>query len=168
MAVGRKEARDTIATFIAPPQVDGINQVLTSFPKRINFEVNALPSQRNRCVAVVFIESETETRIGLGGYTSAGTATGIKKVDYSIAIQLFHHSMENNAEDAMADFDNVIDNLKNRLREDHQFGDPSGVLVWQAAEPVINTSYGEPLSSNGTATETWAVVRFDVTQMINA
>jgi phosphoribosyl 1,2-cyclic phosphodiesterase len=168
MAVGRKEARDTIATFIQPPQVDGINQVFTSFPKRINFEVNALPSQKNRCAAVVFIESETETRIGLGGYTSAGAATGIKKVDYSIAIQLFHHSVENNAEDAMADFDNVIDNLKNRLRSDHQFGDKSGVLVWQAAEPVINTSYGEPMSGTGTAIETWAVVRFDVTQVINA
>ena len=127
-----------------------------------------MPSQRNRCAAVVFIESETETRIGLGGYTAAGAATGIKKVDYSVAIQLFHHSLENNAEDAMADFDNVIDNLKNRLRSDHQFGDKSGVLVWQAAEPVINTSYGEPMSSNGTATETWAVVRFDVTQVINA
>jgi len=95
-------------------------------------------------------------------------ATGIKKVDYSVAIQLFHHSLENDAEDAMADFDRVIDNLKNRLRSDHQFGDKSGVLVWQAAEPVINTSYGEPMSTNGTATETWAVVRFDVTQVINA
>ena len=163
MAVGRKEARDTIATFIQPPIVDGINQVFTSFPKRINFEVNSLPSQKNRCAAVVFIESEQETRLAIGG-----AHNGVKKVDYQVAIQLFHHSMELNAEDAMDDFDQVIDNLKDRLRSDHQFGDPSGVLVWQAAEPVITTSYGEPLSTNGTATETWAVVRFDVTQMIQA
>jgi hypothetical protein len=33
MAVGRKEARDVIATFIAPPDVHGINQVFTSFPE---------------------------------------------------------------------------------------------------------------------------------------
>ena len=63
---------------------------------------------------------------------------------------------------------NTIDNLKARLRSDHQFGDTSGVLVWQAAEPAIDTSYGEPLSINGNSTETWAVIRFEVTQMIQA
>ena len=163
MAVGRKEARSTIATFIAPPNVDGINQVFTSFPKRINFEVNALPSQRSRCAAVVFIESERETRLAVGGAHS-----GIKRVDYSIAIQLFHHSTENNGEDAMDDFDNTIDSLKARLRSDHQFGDTSGTLVWQAAEPVIDASYGEPASINGNSIENWATIRFDVTQMIQA
>ena len=163
MAVGRKEARSTIASFISPPNVDGINQVFTSFPKRINFEVNALPSQRSRCAAVVFIESERETRLAIGGAHS-----GIKRVDYSIAIQLFHHSTENNGEDAMDDFDNTIDSLKARLRSDHQFGDTSGTLVWQAAEPVIDASYGEPASINGNSIENWATIRFDVTQMIQA
>jgi hypothetical protein len=163
MAVGRKEARSTIATFIAPPKVDGINQVFTSFPKRINFQVNALPSDKNRCAAVIFIESEREERIAVGG-----AHNGWKRVDYSIAIQLFHHSIENNAEDAMDNFDYVIDNLKNLLRSDHRFGDNSGTLVWQGAEPRIDTSYGEPTSSDGTATETWATIRFDITQMIQA
>ena len=163
MAVGRKEARATIAGFIAPPSVDGINQVFTSFPKRINFQENSLPSQKSRCAAVVFIESERETRLSVGGAHS-----GTKRVDYQIAIQLFHHSNENKPEDAMDDFDNTIDNLKARLRSDHQFGDTSGVLVWQAAEPAIDTSYGEPLSINGNSTETWAVIRFEVTQMIQA
>jgi hypothetical protein len=64
--------------------------------------------------------------------------------------------------------DSVVDNLKNRLRSDHQLGDKSGVLAWQAAEPVITASYGEPLSTNGTATETWAIIRFNVTQVIKA
>jgi len=54
------------------------------------------------------------------------------------------------------------------LRSDHQFGDPSGTLVWQGAEPVITVAYGEPMSNDGTSTETWATVRFDVTQMIQA
>ena len=163
MAVGRKEARSVIANFISPPNVDGINQVFTSFPKRINFQVNALPSQKSRCAAVIFIESEREERIAVGGATS-----GWKRVDYQVAIQLFHHSVENSAEDAMDDFDNVVDALKNRIRSDHQFGDVSGTLVWQGAEPRIDTSYGEPSSSDGTATEIWAQVRFDVTQMIQA
>ena len=68
----------------------------------------------------------------------------------------------------MDDFDFTVDNLKARLRSDHEFGDPSGVLVWQGAEPSIDVSYGEPISNDGSSTETWASVRFDVTQMIQA
>jgi len=160
---GRKYVRTTLANFIAPPNVDGINQVFTSFPKRIDFQVNALPSQLSRCAAVIHIESENENRLAIGGAHS-----GVKRIDYSVAIQLFHHSMERNSEDAMNDLDNVVDNLKTVLRSDHQFGDPSGNLVWQGAEPVISASYGEPMSNDGTSTETWAIIRFDVTQMIQA
>ena len=152
-----------MANFIQPPTVDGINQVFTSFPKRINFQVNSLPSQQSRCAAVIFIESETESRIAVGGAYS-----GWKRVDYTVAIQLYHHSLERNSEDAMADFDNVIDNLKTKLRSDHRFGDDSGTLVWQGAEPAIDVSYGEPVSNDGTSTETWATMRFEVTEMIQA
>ena len=68
----------------------------------------------------------------------------------------------------MANFDIVIDNLKQKLRSDHNFGDPSGTLVWQGAEPMIDAVYGEPISQKGTSTETWASLRFVVTQMIQA
>ena len=163
MAVGRKEARSTIAAFIAPPAVDGINQVFTSFPKRINFQTNALPTDPNRCAAVIFIESETESRAAVGG-----AHNGWKRVDYAMAIQLFHHSSERNAEDAMNHFDSVVDNLKDKLRSDHRFGDDSGTLVWQGAEPRIDAAYGEPDASSGTYIETWAVIRFEITQFIQA
>ena len=163
MAVGRKQVRSTLAGFIAPPAIDGINQVFTSFPKRIDFQVNSLPSQVNRCIAVIFIESETESRIAIGGAHS-----GWKRIDYTVVIQLFHHSLERLAEDAMDNLDGIIDDLKDKLRSDHRFGDTSGTLVWQGAEPVIDVSYGEPLSQKGNSIETWASVRFTVTQMIQA
>ena len=163
MAVGRKQVRSTLAGFIAPPAIDGINQVFTSFPKRIDFQVNSLPSQVNRCIAVIFIESETESRIAVGGAHS-----GWKRIDYTVVIQLFHHSLERLAEDAMDNLDGIIDDLKDKLRSDHRFGDTSGTLVWQGAEPVIDVSYGEPLSQKGKSIETWASVRFTVTQMIQA
>jgi len=161
--VGRAQVRQTLFNFIEPPQVDGINQVFTSFPKRIDFQVNALPSQQSRVAAIIFIESETETRIAVGGATS-----GWKRIDYSVVIQLFQHSLSRTSEEAMNDFDYVIDSLKQRLRSDHNFGDPNGYLVWQGAEPIIDVSYGEPLSQNGTSTETWASLTFTVTQMIQA
>lgn len=162
--VGRQQVRQVLANYLAPPTIPGINQVFTSFPKRIDFQVNALPSQINRCAAVIFIENETETRIANGGVSD-----GWKRIDYSIALQLFHHSLERDSKDAMADLDIIIDNLKEILREgDHRLGDASGVQIWQAAEPIIDVTYGEPLSQKGTSTETWATVRFIVTQMIQA
>lgn len=170
LTVGRAQVRQTLYNFINPPQVDGINQVFTSLPKRIDFQVNALPSQQSRVAAVIFIESETETRIALGGFNGAdnGIHAGWKRIDYTVVIQLFQHSLSRTAEEAMDDFDYVIDCLKERLRSDHTFGDPTGILVWQGAEPVIDVAYGEPMSQKGTSTETWASVRFMVTQMIQA
>jgi hypothetical protein len=161
--VGRAQVRQTLYNFISPPNVDGINQIFTSFPKRIDFQVNALPSQQSRVAAVIFIESETETRIAVGGATN-----GWKRIDYSVVIQLFQHSLSRSPEEAMDDLDYVVDSLKQRLRSDHNFGDPSGILVWQGAEPLIDVSYGEPMSQNATSTETWASLRFIVTQMIQA
>ena len=63
----------------------------------------------------------------------------------------------------------TIDDLKELLRDGfHRLGDTSGILVWQAAEPDITATYGEPLSQKGCSTETWATIRFTVTQMIRA
>jgi hypothetical protein len=170
MTVGRAQVRETLYNYIMPPQVDGINQVFTSLPKRIDFQINALPSQQSRVAAVIFIESETETRIALGGFNGAdnGIHAGWKRVDYTVVIQLFQHSLSRSAEEAMDDFDYVIDALKQRLRSSHTLGDPTGTLVWQGAEPLIDVAYGEPISQKGTATETWASMRFIVTQMIQA
>lgn len=161
---GRTQLRQILTNYLTPPAIDGINQVFSSMPKRINFQENALPSQINRCAAVIFIESESESRIAIGGADN-----GWKRIDYSVTIQLFHHSLERNAEDAMADLDSTVDNLKQYLRSNgHRFGDESGEFIWQGAEPAIDASYGEPLSQKGNSIETWASIRFIVTQMIQA
>jgi hypothetical protein len=76
--------------------------------------------------------------------------------------------MERNAEAAMTAFDTLIDAIKTRLRADHNFGDATGNLVWQGAEPQISTMYGEPATNNGGATETFAEIQFEVTEMIQA
>jgi hypothetical protein len=112
---------------------------------------------------VIFIQSERESRIAIGGATN-----GWKRVDYSVILQVYQHSMERDSTAAMTTFDTLIDNIKTRLRSDHNFGDTTGTLVWQGAEPEINTTYGEPATDNGGATETFAEIQFDVTEMIQA
>lgn len=161
--MSRQNVRNTLYNFLLTPQITSLNQVFTSFPKRINFQVNSTPGQLSRAAAVIFIENETEERIAIGGAHS-----GWKRIDYSLVLQVFHHSMRNDAEDVMTDFDTLIDNIKTRLRSDHNFGDSTGVLVWQGAEPAIDTTYAEPSTSDGGATETFAEIRFKVTEMIQA
>jgi hypothetical protein len=160
---GRTGVRSTLYTFLTTPPIATLNQVFTSFPKRINYQVGSTAGQLSRAAVVIYIQSESETRLAIGGATS-----GWKRVDYSVILQVFQHSLQRNAEDSMTDFDTLIDNIKTRLRSDHRFGDTTGNLVWQGAEPAINTTYGEPSTSNEGATETFAEIQFDVTEMIQA
>jgi hypothetical protein len=160
---GRADVRATLYNYLKTAGIDQLNQLFTSFPKRINYQVNAKPGQLSRAAVVIFIQSEREKRIAIGGAHS-----GWKQVDYTVILQIFHHSVQNNAEDSMADFDTLVDNIKATLRADHRFGDTTGNLVWQGAEPAIDTLYGEPVTSDNGATDTFAEIRFDVTEMIQA
>jgi hypothetical protein len=160
---GRVGVRDTLAQFISNPPIQNLNQVFVSFPKRINFQINAQPGQMTRSACVVFIAQERENRLAIGGATN-----GWKRVDYTVILQLYVHSLHAESEDAMADFDILIDNIKERLRSDHNFGDSTGVLVWQGAEPVIIGRYGEPATAKEGATDIFAELEFEVTEMIQA
>ena len=164
--MSRKQVRTHVADWIASEQITTLNQVFKSFPKRVNFQTNAFPGQNSRAVAVVFIENESESRLAIGG-----AYDGWKRVDYLVALQIFHHSTHRNAEDAMNDFDDLIDTIKERLRSGgHRLdlADSDGAIIWQAAEPAIDVAYGEPVTNDGGTTETWAAIRFTVTQMIRA
>lgn len=160
---GRVGVRNTLAAFLSNPPITNLNQVFTSFPKRINYQVNSQPGQLTRSAVVVFIAAETENRLAIGG-----AINGWKRVDYTVVLQVYTHSMQRNAEDVMDDFDELIDNIKTRLRSDHTFGDPTGNLVWQGAEPVINARYGEVSTTNEGASEVFAEIEFLVTEMIQA
>ena len=160
---GRADVRTTLFNYLKGANIYQLNQLFTSFPTRINYQVNSKPGQLSRAAAVIFIQSEREKRIAIGGATN-----GWKQVDFTVILQIFHHSMQRDAEDAMADFDTLEDNIKATLRADHRFGDTTGNLVWQGAEPAIDTLYGEPVTSDNGATETFAEIRFDVTEMIQA
>lgn len=160
---GRAAVRAQLSAFLLNPPIANLNQVMPSFPKFINYEVNAMPGQMTRAAGVIYIADEYETRLAIGGATN-----GWKRVDYTVIIQIFSLSFHRNSIDVMNDFDIIVDNIKERLRSDHNFGDPSGNLVWQGAEPVIQARYGEPSTEKEGVTEIFAEIQFPVTQMIQA
>lgn len=161
--MSRSAVRQQIANYLAEGQIKDLNLIFTSFPKRIQFQQNAKAGQMSRAACVIFFSREDESRIAIGGSTN-----GVKRVDYTIALQLFHHSLHSESTDAMDDFDTTIDELKEWLRADHNLGDKTGTIIWQGAEPAITVDYGEPSVTNSGATETWAAVMITVTEMIHA
>ena len=79
---GRVGVRDTLAKFIANPPIQNLNQVFTSFPKRINFQVNALPGQMTRWLSGFLERLVTKSALSLTGpwllhNTLAGAAHAI-------------------------------------------------------------------------------------------
>jgi len=164
--MSRAQVRAAVANWIAtdPNLPTGLNQVFASFPKRINFEANAPAGQMTRAAAVVFIASESEQRVAVGG-----AYNGWKRIDYRVTVQCFVHSVENYAQDAMDSYDTIIDGVKNRLRGGgHRLGMESGDVIWQAFEEGIDALHGEPKTNDGGATEQWCEISGIVTQMIQA
>ncbi len=159
--MSRAEVRTAVGNWIAGANIPHLNQIFTSHPKRINFQANSTAGEVGRAAGLVFISNETETRIANGG-----AYDGWKQIDYTVEFQVFYHSIASYSQDAMDGFDAIIDAIKARLRNGgHRLGLEDGDVIWQAAEPTINVSYGEPMTNDGGATEIWAAVEFIVTQM---
>jgi hypothetical protein len=162
--MSRSEVRTAVGSWIAQANITNLNQIFTSHPKRINFEANATAGQMTRAAGMVFIAGETEERLAVGG-----ASNGMKRIDYDVEFQIFTHSVRQYSQDAMDDFDAIVDAVKNQLRGGgHRLGQTDGTVIWQAAEPMITVTYGEPKTNDGGATEIWAAVRFTVTQMLNS
>ena len=162
--MSRSEVRRAVGDWIAGANIPHLNQIFYSFPKRINFQANSTAGELTRAAGVVFIASESEQRIAVGGAYS-----GWKRIDYQVDFQVYTHSMQNYSQDAMDDFDAIIDAIKDRLRAGgHRLGLTDGDVIWQAAEPEISVSYGEPKTNDGGAIEIWAAIEFTVTQMEQA
>jgi len=162
--LSRAQVRAAVGTWVAGGNVTNLNQIFTSFPKRINFQENAAAGTASRAAGVVFISGESEDRVAVGG-----ASDGWKRIDYDVEFQVFFHSMANYAQDAMDDFDAIIDGVKDRLRAGgHRLGQSDGDVIWQAAEPNISVAYGEPKTNEGGAVEIWAAIAFTVTQMIRS
>jgi hypothetical protein len=88
---GRTGVRDTLYNFLLTPQITTLNQIFKSFPKRINYQVGSTPGQLSRAAVVIFVASENETRLAIGGATN-----GWKRVDYTVILQVYQHSLERN------------------------------------------------------------------------
>ena len=160
--MSRATIRSAVAAFFQPTAVTGLNYVYSSFPKRIPgeyFRWGQAAGTKSGAVGVVHIISEREERIGTGGAHS-----GKKWVHYTVDFQVFCHSVELLAEDAMGFFDSVIDGVKAHLRSDRWLNDYP--VIFEAGERELAGYYGDPkVFADGTS-EIWGAVRFEVSEVL--
>ena len=172
--MSRQEVRSAVTTFMAGQAIPNLIQVHKSFPKTDDFDwsVNSAPGAVSKCIGVVFIQSESEQRISTGGGVAAtGADNGWKQLNYMVELQLFFRSWQDTGEDAMDDFDTIIEACKGALRSGgHRLGLTDGTVIWQAAEPSIAVTYGMPMANTVQegAIDIWAAMRFTVVQMVTA
>lgn len=162
--MSRQEVRNAVGEWVAGANIAHLNQIYASHPKRINFQASSTAGEATRAAGLVFIAREQESRVAIGG-----AYDGWKRIDYDVEFQIFCHSVAQYSQDAMNDFDAIVDAVKDRLRDGgHRLGKENGDIIWQAAEPDISVTYGEPATNDGGATEIWAAISFTVTQMIRS
>jgi hypothetical protein len=160
--MSRATVRAAVQAFFAAPAVAGLNNVYTSFPKRIpggDFRLNQPSGTKSGAVGVVHLIDEREERIAIGGATS-----GKKWVHYTVELQVYCHSIEMHAETAMAFFDTVIDGVKAHLRSDRWLDDYP--IIFEAGERELMGIYGEPKVLADGASEIWGAVRFEVSEVL--
>lgn len=163
--MSRQSIRKQVAAFmVTAPHLAGLNRVLAAKPRDlsgVDFTSGA-PGETAGAIGVVSIEHQTEQAEALDG------AGGGRLTRYTVALQLFHRSVEPKAEDAMDQFDGVVDLALNRLRSDPSLGlgqpGASAVGLISGAYESLEVEYGEPElgTEDGGWIDTWAVVRFPV------
>ena len=170
--MSRATVRAALKEFLAPPTVDGLNTVFGTPPKTLmdhTYTEGQPPGTASGAVGALFIEGQEDTPSATDG------AGGFRMTTYQAQVQVFHMSIEPDADDAMAHFDHVIDGLVDRLRADPSLGTGTGGpigsgQILSGAYEHLSVQFGEPeeAGETGGAIATWAVVRFPVAEMNRA
>lgn len=124
-----------------------------------DFGLDATTGRMSAAVAYPYFEGSIETKI----------ATGKRQVDYVCALIFQFRSWHSDTDDAVDDFDDLVDALKNHVRADPRFGTGPGTgAIWQAGihtlEHASEATQYEPQPQQ----KLLAFVRFDVTEQLNA
>jgi len=160
--MSRAQVRQAVVDFFAPPAVPYLSTIYKATPKRVpgpEFR-NTLPSGTySGAIAIVNLVAENEERIAIGGEHN-----GRKWVHYEVALEVKLHSIHTHSEDAMTDFDALIDAIKTKLRSDRRLANDG--VVFEAGERYLDSEYAEPEVMNDGSTIIWGIVRFEVSEVL--
>lgn len=146
--MSRALVRQQIAEYLGGQLVPGQQYMYTGSPVtflstlysswvRVPWDEDFLPGVGtiSGAIAVIHLPRSMERREAFGGEHS-----GKKRVDYTFALELYFLSRQDRSEDAMADFDTMVDSLIDRVRASRTFGVETPVSdgsIWQAGEGPV-------------------------------
>jgi hypothetical protein len=164
-----KAVRLAIQEFFAYPELPGIQRVYKDIPWFIDGAQWDVASNNGwAAVAAVHLSTSNESRATLPW------KTGQKEVDHTVGLVVQYQYLippqftHDEAEDVWVDgFDTVIDGIKDRIRSDYTFNNPA--VIFQAGENKndIRITRDAPYIDKGRVL-VWAVLEFDVTEIITA
>lgn len=146
---------------------NGLGTVRVGFPKRLdfnNFVAGAAAGRGMGAFMIVTFAHEREYRRAMAGppVSTAGTITsgGIKFIQYTVTLHVFHIAQKGYAEDAQADVDLLIEAIKQQIRLDRTLG---GICT-DAGETTygIQVDESQPGVDGNDRTGTYFKVTFDI------
>lgn len=165
MTTNRTLARQALKDWLLDGNIPHLDDVFIAHPLRLDFTRYA-SSEEFQCLIVIVFAEEGELRFALGGEHS-----GMKRIDYLVSLEIYFRSLLPNPDRAVEAFDELVDGVKVRLREDRRLAQTDDV-VWQCGEggygiqcdfmlPDNNNIGSEPI-------EHYGLMRFEITQWIIA
>lgn len=138
-------------------QVTNLNAVHSAKPRSWKTTENRYDgTQPSAAVGYVHIESVVDRR----------AATGKRFLEYTVGLVFLFKSRRTDSEQMMDEFDELVEAIKARLRLRPPLGVTDGT-IFEAAEHLLEDLTDEP-QKKASHVAMWGVIRFDVSEWINA
>ena len=157
--MGRADVRAAVAAYLTDEAVPNLIKVHPTKPRtwaQPSF-LSADPSVKSTAAGFVYIVHVDEQR----------EANGKKSLHYIVDLQLVFRTQYADPDDGIADFDTLIDGIKDRLRAKPPLGVDDG-SIFEAAEHQLEDDSDLTRDTAAIAQTVRALVRFDVSEWLNA
>jgi hypothetical protein len=171
--MSRATVRQAIATYLTNANVTNLSSV-RQFPAKLTPEGEFFegedPGHSSGAIIFLYIESQHENRIALGG-----PHNGRKAIDYTFILDCYLRSTHQKSEDAGFDNETFLDSLVTAIRADRNAGAPGTVFQWgEGANGAaggqdidITSYYPKQINGKSAATQVTSVVRVHVVEIID-
>lgn len=163
--------RKAIQAWFATPPIPGVQNVFLDEPWIIQGADWDVQSDSGwGAILAIHLDSSDESRVTLPALT------GNKRVDHKVGVLIQYQYLIPstlpvgvNEDDWVNGLDQIIDAVKNRIRQDPNLGTAPGGVVWQAGQDLndIRISRDLPKYDRGRVIS-WNLVEFNVTEILVA
>lgn len=170
--MSRTTVRNAVANYLSGAGITGLSTVFAYPPKLTpegDFYQGSAPDHKSGAVVYVWINTQREQRIALGGFTN-----GRKMVSYEFVLDCYFRSTTPKAEDAMAENDAFIDSLIGEIRANRIANAPGVIFQWgegghNGGNDIEAVSYyPKMLGAAGSVSQIYSEVRIQVLEEIDS